>query len=225
MGLSIAAFIPEGIIISCDLLSEIKNSDDGFYQKANNKLFTVADRFVICIESDGFYKGLPISYYVRQISHRINCSDINTTGEFLATINTELTNTFPDINITAYVGGIDYKNEGSFSPVLAMIEDGNIHIINMSEDSQPVYNYHAIGRSFWINKMMMETSAVDENDNIAFPRYDIDFSKYSCADAISFTSDLIKISAKMDRYCQMKPKIGDSVQTVALIAFEKPRVL
>ena len=69
MALSIVTFVPEGIVIACDGLAEIRNkkNDQGFLHNRQKRLFSFQDRFLICIHGDGYIKGLPYAFYSDKI--------------------------------------------------------------------------------------------------------------------------------------------------------------
>ena len=69
MALSIVTFVPEGIVIACDGLAEIRNkkNDQGFLHNRQKRLFSFQDRFLICIHGDGYIKGLPYALYSDKI--------------------------------------------------------------------------------------------------------------------------------------------------------------
>ena len=71
MGLSIAVFVPEGIIIGCDNQAEVNNADDGYIQSKQTKIFSFADKYLINVIGTGFLKGLPYAYHVEKIFHMI----------------------------------------------------------------------------------------------------------------------------------------------------------
>ena len=73
-----------------------------------------------------------------------------------------------------------------------------------------VYNYHFVGRSLWLNKLLLPTSyTVEQENKIDFDSVDIDFSKYSLEDAVDFSKTFFRLSRELDNIAQVKQMVGE----------------
>ena len=84
MGLAVAVFVPEGIVLASDGLAEIRNSekDKGFLHKRQETIFSYKDRFLICVHGGGYIKNRPYSYFIRQVFATLLSVDFNSTEDF-----------------------------------------------------------------------------------------------------------------------------------------------
>lgn len=214
MGLTIATFVPDGIVLSSDSLAEVRNQDDGYTQTENRKIFVKSGRFVVAFEGNLFLEGLPISAYVPSLFP--SEIDTLTVRQFAESLRNNINSRFPDEPFMAYVAGFDHPSYQEACPVVYFIDDKNIACINQSPEGKLVYNFHSIGRTFWVNRLMLQVKAFVGDDTIELEKYDIDFTKYSTAYAKRFSESLIKLSESMDSFSQLKRMIGGKLQTVIL---------
>ena len=212
MGLSIAVFVPEGIVIGCDNQSEVNYTDDGFVQSKQTKLFSFDDKYLINIIGTGFLNGLPYAYHVEKIFHMISDRTFESTREFAVSFDDKFSKLL-DKNecVSYYIAGIDYSKDVIFEPALFFVENKQLYPINRGIDDNIVFNYHAVGNSVWLDKLILPTSAhISENENISLEETRIDFSKYSKENAIDFVKTILEISNKMDHIAQIRPRVGNS---------------
>lgn len=213
MGLTISTFTPDSIVLGTDSLAEVKNNDDGYFQTDNEKVFIIGERYAIAIENCTFYNGLPISTY---ITNENICSWHGKNVEDLAQyICSQFSILFPGEDIMAYVAGYDVDG-CKFTPRVYLIHDQRIDCINHPEEGRQVYNFHAIGRTHWINKLIMNTETSINGEVLQFQSYDIDFSKYSTQFSVKFVKHMLKLSEEMDRFSQLKPSIGGQYQIITI---------
>lgn len=221
MGLTLATFVPDGIVIASDSLAEIRHHDDGFFQSEIEKLFVVDDKYVLAIEGNGFYEGIPISSYLFRLLHKpLGCSSVLNAAEKVSQVLAKL---MPNESLMAYVAGYDYKEEQTH-PVVVLIHNNHIECINTAPDGTSVFNFHSIGRTHWVNKLLMRTQGVTGEEKVEFQCFDIDFSKYSIAYAKEFSDNLITISERMDQYSQLKPMIGGKHQVAVIRPFKSIQI-
>lgn len=218
MGLTVAAFTPDSITIGTDSHAEVKNTNEGYFITDSEKLFVMNDRFLVAIEGNTFQDGLPISYYMHQES--IRQWNGNQTKDLARFLVDQLSAMFPIENMVIYTAGYDSEDTGIL-PKVYMINNGRIELINIAQDGKCVYNYHAIGRTHWINKLIMQTRADIGSDSIEFPSCEIDFSKYSSRMGKEFVCSMLELSEKMDRLSQVRPSIGEKYQIAAIRPFSK----
>lgn len=213
MGLSIAVFVPEGIVIGCDTQAEVNNSDDGFVQANQSRLFTFADRFLINIIGSGFSNGLPYAYYVEKVLCTLKERVFDTTREFAVSFDEKFTSMIgKDEHAVYYIAGIDSSKETVFEPVVYLVEDKNVNAINRGINRNVVYNYHAIGNTMWLDKLILPTSSrVNDDEEIVLDEARIDFSKYSMSNAVEFVKTMLSISNSMDKFAQLKPRVGSDI--------------
>ena len=217
MGLSICAFVPEGIVIASDSLAEIRHQDDGFYQDGIQRLYNVENRFLVAIEGPCFHQGLPVSFFLTPLFKK--GFPVDTVEEFSQKLIPEIERILPGEPYVIYVAG--YENRGQKqTPVVTLIHDKKVVIINQDPSGNPVYNFHAIGRTHWVNKVLMNTQAESGEDHIQFQEYDIDFSKYSLSTAKEFSLFLLSMSERMDKFSQLKPMIGGKYQVGMVRPYE-----
>jgi len=216
MAINVAVFVPEGIVISSDCLSEIRNNDDGFFQTNANRTFSIWDKFIISFINADYPNGLPYGYYINKFKEQYSPQDIST-QELSELITRFFTEQYKLDEIDYYLAGFD-KTDNSFVPCLYLKEKKVFQSINQDANQKEVYNYHAIGRTYWINKMLLKTVFFLENnkENIPFDAVDIDFSKYSINDAIRFSTELISLSATMDSLAQIKQSVSANIITAVI---------
>ena len=215
MGLAISIFVPEGVVFVSDGLAEIRNSekDNGFLQKKQRSIFSYYGKYLICAQGQGYLEGLPVAYYVEKVFCRLKGSSFSSTKEFTLRFQKEMSICTKQADeLMCYIAGIDIDERCNISPVVFLLEKGEINYINRGNNNEIVYNYHAIGRSFWINKMLLPTSYhPSTNDSIDFDSLEIDFSKYSIDEAIEFGKCLLVVSNKMDAFAQLKQMVGENI--------------
>ncbi len=211
MGLSIAVFVPEGIVIASDELFEFKNSDDGFLQKQGRTLFVYQKRFLVCIRCNTLVNDLPWGFYVNKIFFELKTQNIVSTIEFANAFKEKLSKIDKDQSVTCYIAGIDHTEKEIFKYNVLLVDKNKVSPINKNISGEDVYNYHSIGRSMWINKLLLPTSVKQNDIDTAFENVDIDFSKYSVAEAKEFALSLINTSREMDKFCQLKQMVGEHI--------------
>lgn len=214
MGLAVAVFVPEGIVLASDGLAEIRNSesDNGFLQKKQRNLFSFQNRFLICVQGSGYIEGKSYAYYITQIFSEIRENEYCTTQDFCIEFKSKISERLDQgEQIVFYIAGID-SVKGKLSPIVYLVDKMNFQVINKSNDGKVVYNYHSIGRSVWVNKLLLQTTyEPDKNHRIEFESMEIDFSKYSLQDAIDFGRTMIELSQKMDNFAQLKQMVGENI--------------
>ena len=213
MGLSIAVFVPEGIVIACDGLAEIRNlkGDQGFLHNKQKRLFVYQNRFLINIHGSGYFKGMPCAFYVEKIFNKLNDASFSNVSDFSERLNKEMSCLQEDgQKLSFYAMGMEEDATNNYIPTLILSDNGKIMTINRGMNNNIVYNYHSVGHSLWLNKMLLPTSFEMENGKkVDFENIDIDFSKYSLDDAIEFSKTLFNISRQMDNIAQLKQMVGD----------------
>lgn len=223
MGLAIAVFVPEGIVIISDGIAEIKNSelDNGFLQRKQRTMFLYKDKYIVCTHGDGYSEGLPYAYYMEKFSHMIKLNSFASTKEF-ATMFTQfvLENIKENDKLMFYIAGIDDYETDIPASVIYLVDRNNIIPINKGYDNNNVFNYHSIGHNLWVNKLLLPTIFNDNNgDIIPFDSVEIDFSKYSIEEAIDFSKEMIRLSHSLNYYAQIKELIGTSLYIGVLETF------
>jgi hypothetical protein len=223
MGLAIAVFVPEGIVIASDGLSEIRNAknDAGFFQTNQKNIFVYKNKYIICALGSGYANGLPYAYYIEKVIFSLSKKTYISTYEFARDFDSDIRKSIgTGDNVLFYIAGVDTPTDDSFSPKVYLIDNNQIVAVNQGKNNEPVYNYHSIGRSVWLNKLLLPTSLKCENNKyIDFETFEIDFSKYSLDDAVLFASNMIYISYRMDDFAQLKQMVGkkNSIGIVDLI--------
>ena len=95
-------------------------------------------------------------------------------------------------------------------PNIFLSDNGQLIPINRGKDNKIVYNYHFVGRSLWLNKLLLPTSyTVEQENKIDFDSVDIDFSKYSLEDAVDFSKTFFRLSRELDNIAQVKQMVGE----------------
>lgn len=209
MSLSIAVFVPEGIVIGCDKQAEVNNFDDGFIQPNQSKLFTFSDRFLVNIIGSGFSRGLPYAYYVERVFYLLMGRVFHTTCEFAKSFDEGMSSMIEKNDyVSYYIAGVDISKETIYAPVVYLVEDHEIKAINRGIDGSVVYNYHTVGDSVWVEKLIMPTFSRINDEEIYLEEASIDFSKYSKENAINFVKSMMAISNSMDIFAQIPPRVG-----------------
>lgn len=227
MGVNVAVFVPEGIVLSSDCFSEIRTNDDGFFHTSVVRTFELGKRFIVSFVGNGYLCGLPCGFYIEYF--KCECLSLESSTKKMAEklMNFLKKQVLDEERISFYIAGYDIDKFNKRIPCIYLVENDKYMIINQDQKSEPVYNYHSIGRSFWINKLLLNTGFQDEMlEN--FTRFDdiyIDFSKYSIVDAKNFSEDLIKVSSLMDKYAQFKPMISDNVTIGILLPFDGASII
>lgn len=215
MGLAIAVFVPEGMVVVSDGIAEIKNAknDNGFLQKKQKTMFSFAGRYIVCVQGNGCWQGLPYAFYIEKIFHSMNHESFASTKEFADRFQQYLMNYINEYDNTLfYVAGIDEILGKSPIPVLCLVDIHNVIIINRGFNDCNVYNYHSIGHNLWINKLLLPTNyEINEREKITFENVDIDFSKYSIEEAIDFAKFMIRLTHQIDNFAQLKDLVGNSL--------------
>ena len=95
-------------------------------------------------------------------------------------------------------------------PNIFLSDNGQLIPINRGKNNKIVYNYHFVGRSLWLNKLLLPTSyTVEQENKIDFDSVDIDFSKYSLEDAVDFSKTFFRLSRELDNIAQVKQMVGE----------------
>ena len=95
-------------------------------------------------------------------------------------------------------------------PNIFLSDNGQLIPINRGKNNKIVYNYHFVGRSLWLNKLLLPTSyTVEQENKIDFDSVDIDFSKYSLDDAVDFSKTFFRLSRELDNIAQVKQMVGE----------------
>lgn len=213
MGLSIAVFVPEGIVVTTDGLEEYRNSDkdQGFLHKKLKRLFVFKDRFIICMHGNGFLNGLPCAYYIEKVFAYLADTEFPNLEDFAKSFEKKLsTYLAKGTRQSFYVLGMDTGDNKEMLPNIILSDNGQLIPINRGKDNQIVYNYHSVGRSLWLNKLLLPTSyTIEQEKQIDFDSVDIDFSKYSIDDAIDFSKTFFRLSRELDNIAQLKQMIGE----------------
>lgn len=214
MGLSIAVFVPEGVVVTTDGLEELRNSDkdQGFLHKKLKRLFVYKNRFIICIHGYGFIKGLPCAYFINKVFISLENIDFLSVAEFAILFGNKLASYMDkEACLSFYVIGLDARDD-DIVPNIVLYDNGQLLQINRGINNQIVYNYHSVGRSLWLNKVLLQTSCtIEKEKQIEFDSVDIDFSKYSIDDAIDFSKSFFRLSRELDNIAQLKQMIGENV--------------
>ena len=223
MGLSIAVFVPEGIIIASDGLSEIRNQeeDQGFLHKKHKRVFVYKDRFILNIHGNGYIKGLPYAVYIEDVFNKLKDISFSSVKDFAISFNKEMCSFMEDEQrISFYIMGMETNEDNNNIPVLLLFDNGTTSVINRGIDGNIVYNYHSVGHSLWLNKLLLPTYLdIEKGERIDFGHVDIDFSKFSLDDAFDFSKNLMMISRKMDNIVQLKQMIGENI-TYGLLSID-----
>ena len=206
MGLNVAVVVPEGIVLSSDSLAFLRQDDEGFVA-TSTRTFAIWDKFLVSFVGNGFINGKPYGYYIQDIEYTRHSDQIASAKEVAHFINTyfQKSQNESDDPLTVYVAGSTIDDAGPHHE-LYLIDRGKITNLNQTNGKNDVYNYHVIGRSLWINKLVLPTQFIDEHTNMqeSFNAATIDFSKYSLDDAEKFAQFLISTTVEMDNFIQTR---------------------
>lgn len=219
MGLAIAVFTPEGIIVASDGLAEVRNAsnDQAYFHEKQKKVFVYENRFVLSVICDGYYKGLPFAYHIYRMFEDLRKQEFKTTYEFSITLNDKICRYFDILEgMAIYVAGVDIDNIGMRLPCVYLIENNAVTQINKGNKGNIVYNYHAIGHGYWLNRLLAKSPLEAEDTDDNNEGIDIDFSKFSLDEAVDFALTVIDVSRKMDMMAHLRRTIGNTI-TIASI--------
>lgn len=215
MGLNIAVFVPEGIVLSSDSLAFLRQNDEGF-EASSKRTFTVWNRFLVSFVGGGFINGKPYGYYIQEIESKRNSIQIDHVKHFTEFF-LEFFKHFHNENeepFIVYIAGSSIE-ESRLHHELYLIDCDNVIKLNESNEKNEVYNYHMIGRGLWINKLVLPTTFEDQQSEVneLFEAAKIDFSKYSLEDAEKFAQFLICTTAQMDKFIQTRATVNLNITT------------
>ena len=214
MGLNIAVFVPEGIVLSSDSLAFLRQEDEGF-MASSRRTFTIGGRYIISFVGNGFINGKPYGCFIQEIENRMPNLQKDTIEDFVNHISF-LFKQFQKEDeepITVYVAGSSITASGLYNE-LFLIEQDKITKLNHL-NGQEVYNYHLIGHGVWSNKLILPTTFENEilDTKELFKAARIDFSKYSLEDAKKFARFLIRVTADMDKFTQTRASVDLNITT------------
>lgn len=227
MGLNVAVFVPEGIVLAADSMAFIRTEDEG-YVSSSERIFSCLDRFVISFVGNGYVGDMPYGYIVNNLlSTGIDCNI--STAEFAKKTNSFIFQLDVEESLSIYVAGIDII-ANKVIPYLYLLDKGNVIRLNATTeecDAQLFYNYHAVGQSLWINKLFLPTTFEDTHWQVTedFAGAKIDFRRFSLDQARSFAAFLVDTSAKMEVYTQMRPTINQCLSIAILKPFKVPELI
>jgi hypothetical protein len=215
MGLNVAVFVPEGIVLASDSLAFLRQEDEGFLA-SSKRTFTIGGKFVISFVGNGYINGKPYGCVVQIIENIMTSQHKESTESFVNYINNFLKHIQQEgeESITVYVAGSTVTDIGLCNE-LFLIEHNKVIKLNHSNGQGEVYNYHLIGRSFWTNKLILPTTYEDEHSDTRdfFEEARIDFSKYSLEDAKNFACFLIRTTVDMDNFTQTRASVDLNITT------------
>ena len=215
MGLNIAVFVPEGIVLTSDSLAFLRQEDEGF-MASSKRTFTVWGRFLISFVGNGFISGKPYGCFVQEIENRLINLEKSSVEEFGNQINNYLKQyqKKDEEPIIVYVAGSSVTDLGLYNE-LFLIEQDKISKLNQPNGQEEVYNYHLIGRGLWSNKLLLPTTFEDNHSDTKelFEAARIDFSKYSLEEAVNFSQFLIRTTADMDKFIQKRASVDLKITT------------
>ena len=227
MGLNVAVFVPEGIVLAADSMAFVRTEDEGYFT-SSERIFSCLDRFVISFIGNGYIGDMPYGYIVNNLLSIGLDSNIST-AEFAKKTNSFISQFEVEESLSIYVAGIDII-ANKVIPYLYLLDKGNVIRLNaITEecDAHLFYNYHAVGQSLWINKLFLPTTFEDTNRQVTeeFVGANIDFRRFSLDQARSFAAFLVDISAKMEVYTQMRPTINQCLSIAILKPFKVPEII
>lgn len=220
MGLNVAVFVPEGIVLSSDSLAFLRQDDEGF-EASSKRTFAVWNKFIVSFVGGGFITGKPYGCYMQEIESKRMSIQIDCVKDFVG----YLSNFFKHIRnedeepLTIYVAGSSVEDSGVHHELYLTDRDSIIRL-NKSNGIDDVYNYHIIGRGLWINKLVLPTTFEDNQSKLkeSLEAAKIDFSKYSLDDAAKFAHFLIRTTAEMDKIIQTRAIVNLNVTTGTVTA-------
>lgn len=215
MGLNIAVFVPEGIVLSSDSLAFLRQDDEGF-EASSKRTFAVWNRFLVSFVGGGFIKGKPYGYYMQEIESKRTSIQIDCVKDFVDYLS-KFFRHFHNENeepLTVYIAGSFIEESGVHHEIYLIDRDNTIKL-NESNGKDEIYNYHIIGRGLWINKLVLPTAFEDKQSEVneSFEAAKIDFSKYSLDDAEKFAHFLIRTTAEMDKFIQTRATVNLNITT------------
>lgn len=221
MGLNIAIFVPEGIILASDSLAFLRKDDEGF-EASSKRTFAIWNKYLVSFVGGGFICGKPYGYYIQDIESKGMSIQINCVKDFAD----YLFNFFRHFHnedeepLTVYIAGSSIE-ESRLCHELYLIDRDSIIKLNESNGKDEVYNYHMIGRGLWINKLVLPTTFEDKQSEVneSFEAAKIDFSKYSLDDAEKFADFLIRTTAEMDKFIQIRATVNLNV-TIGIVTVQ-----
>lgn len=217
MAFNIAIFVPEGIVLASDSLSMIRTiRDDGFSHTHTNRTFVLFNKYAISFCDNGYVQGLPYGYYVAKFQQdNWNLSNQRPSEVAMAFVR-YLNDCFNIKDCDKfYIAGYDKVNNQSV-PYVAFFESNELHVVNSDPDNNYVYNFHAIGETYWLYKLLLNTKLAEDKSEVEFGNIDIDFTKYSLSDAEDFATSMIKLSAKLDYFAQYSNRVGERISIVRI---------
>ena len=226
MGLNVAVFVPEGIVIASDSMAFVRSEDEGFIS-SSERTFACMNRFVVSFVGSGYVNDMPYGYVLNSFLANEVDKDISTFGfadklkDFVSQFKTEEP-------LCIYVAGIEII-ENKIVPFLYLIDKGQIVRLNApieQDSSQLFYNYHAIGQSLWINKLFLPTKFDNSHKQTSenFAGANIDFRRFSIEQAKSFALFLIETSANMEKISQLRPTINETITLATILPFASPQI-
>ena len=209
MALSVVLFVPDGIVMASDGLAEVRNhaNDHEFLQKKQRTIFESSLGYMVCTPCPTFVNGMPLSYYYERAI--LGISNCKSALDFTTLLSKTLKDAgVPVDNILFYVSGytMDQRQE------VYIADRNNINKVNEGTNNESVYNFHSVGHSIWLDKLLLPTFyKFESGETVCFSPIDIDFSKYSLEEAEDFACFLINTSREIDKYAQMNQNIGEFV--------------
>lgn len=215
MGLNIAVFVPEGIVVASDSLAFLRQDDEGF-EASSKRTFAIWNRFLVSFVGGGFINGKPYGYYIQEVESKRKSIQVDCVKDFVVYLLKFFKHLLHEDEepLTIYVAGSSIE-DSSLRHELYLIDHDNIIKLNAPNGEEEVYNYHLIGRGFWINKLVLPTTFEDKRlgVNELFEAAKIDFSKYSLYDAEKFAHFLIRTTAEMDEFIQTRATVNLNITT------------
>ena len=159
---------------------------------------------------------MPYAYHMYRIFEKLGKQVFDDTYGFAMALNDEMCIYFNNIlGLAIYVAGFDIDSAGSKLPFVYLIENNSVVLINRGINGNIVYNYHTIGHSYWINRLLVnllpDADIGEDDNNTNNNNIDIDFSKFSLEEAADFAIAVIDISRTMDSIAHLKRSIGNSI--------------
>lgn len=105
MGLNVAVFVPEGIVLAADSMAFIRTEDEG-YVSSSERIFSCIDRFVISFVGNGYVGDMPYGYIVNNLLSTGIDRNIST-AEFAKKTNSFISQLKVEESLSVYVAGID----------------------------------------------------------------------------------------------------------------------
>lgn len=202
-------------------LSSRAGGDDGYFSVVQ-RTFCIENRYILSFASDGYIKGLPCGYYINNFLSVYHSTTIRSTYQFVSLFQQFINQYLDGEHIVAYFAGYD-DNGVNRVPYLFLLDRGRITRLNYDEQNvQILYNYHAVGNSLWINKLILPTLFMDnaQGQEESFQAAAIDFSKYSLSIAVKFAHFLLDLTGKMDTLAQITPTVNKYYTTARLTPWD-----